>query len=49
MYNMETFYKYTSFERAHYMLRNKCLPLGHISNSNDPYITTWILWKFINV
>lgn len=34
---MGTFYKYTSFERGRYILRNKCLPLGHISNYNDPY------------
>lgn len=34
---MKTFYKYTSFERARYILRNRCLPLGHISNYNDPY------------
>ena len=34
---MGTFYKYTSFERGRYILRNKCLPIGHISNYNDPY------------
>lgn len=30
-------YKYTTFERARYILRNNCLPLGHLSNYNDPY------------
>lgn len=34
---MDMFYKYTSFEVARYILRNKCLPLGHSSNYNDPY------------
>lgn len=34
---MAIFYKYTSFERGRYILRNRCLPLGHISNYNDPY------------
>lgn len=34
---MGILYKYTSFENARYILRNKCLPLGHISNYNDPY------------
>lgn len=30
-------YQYVPFDKAKYMLRNYCLPLGHYSNYNDPF------------
>lgn len=34
---MSTRYQYMSFDKARYILRNKCLPLSHFSRYNDPY------------